>query len=629
MKIGNGYSIESIMNQIRNNQVQSSDNPFDNTIEETEEMIVKTGETIEQTELIQTLDSMGIEVTQSELQEIETFMAEGEGTEAEKLETIKVAKEYGIDITPENLTAINAALHEPMAEVQLPNKIFEGKVSAEKLDRFMKLLNVPTEIKEQAQSLLEAGDVKGALMMVLESVQPDGLTTEVLNAEGMTEEDILFKIIDTIKGQDLPVMTFPEEDSMIFELNDLLLETEEVEEISLLDNLEEIIDQVIQEIVTQQLPLESLIDTPTMKQYLVTETTDKMIEVKEDFSAFQKETIESLRPFVEGETITKSDLEQVMTKAIDKLDAVLMKSDIPLYTSMKDEKKLILMSSDLQVAKKMVMKGEFAEAKNIMKQVSTSLNNMVFTPQKRHVQGFVKDIAQLTLSSEDFYYKKDDVAMGARGVHEYLKGLGLNYDSEVAEKILGPMEEKPPIKDNLKQVLLALKETFEKEEDEKLTTVVEKNLSNLNGQQLLNKEPQKNQEQTLHLNIPIVLADEMKDLKLFVQSRDANNKMDWENCTLYFAVDTGKYGKTGIRIKVQNRMTQVQVINDHQEFKEKVGPLIEDMFKNLMDVGYVKGDTQYRSDEDEKEASDLRQVSRNMQLQKGYEVSEKGLDIKI
>lgn len=636
MKINGGYSIESILSQLKSSQNTSieSENPFETTVKETEEMKIATAETLEQTELIQSLDEMGIEVTPDELEEIESFMNEAEGTKAEKLETVRVAKEMGVDLTGNNLNAINEALHTPLSDVKIPQSILKGKLSVEKMEKLAKFMNISDEVKAEVNKLLEVGNTKEALLLILDTVTQEMQTKVDVFAmqknDDLTEVELLKAIVNTFEGYGMPLIEVSDDKVVTLELGDIELETEEAEAEPFLESLDDIIEQVLSDIQAQELPIMEFFDTPTIKQYLVMETTERIIEVKDDFSAFQKEIVEALRPLVEGETVTKSDLNNVMSKAIEKLDHVLMKSDIPLYTSMKDEKKLILMSSDLQEAQKLVNKGQYAEAKSIITSVSTSLNEMVFNPHKRHVQGFVKDMTQLELKADDFYYQKSDIEIGARGVNEYLKGLGLNYDSDVAEKLLGPVEEKPQIKDNLKQVLLELKETFEKESDEKIAAAIDKNLDNLNGQQLLNKEPNRNQEQTLHLNIPIVLADEMKDLKLFVQSRDANNRMDWENCTLYFAVDTGKYGKTGIRIKIQNRSTQVQVINNNEEFKEKVGPLIEEMFSNLSDVGFVKGGTEYKSDEDEKQGVSIDDSRKILAAGKGYDFSgEKGLDIKI
>lgn len=73
---------------------------------------------------------------------------------------------------------------------------------------------------------------------------------------------------------------------------------------------------------------------------------------------------------------------EALDKAIDRLDRTLLRSDIPLYTSMKTEKQLLTWSSELQEARRLVQEGQSGAAARIVSRVETGLAEIRFEPAK-------------------------------------------------------------------------------------------------------------------------------------------------------------------------------------------------------------------------------------------------------
>lgn len=341
-----------------------------------------------------------------------------------------------------------------------------------------------------------------------------------------------------------------------------------------------------------QADLQAMFESSQTKTYLVTEVTVKMINVQKDFETFKKEAVTTLEKALEN--VSPKQMAEVAAKVAEKLDKLIMQSDLTLYTDMKTEKKLVGLSSDLQKVMELV-KTDPLEALNWLKTTKQKLDKLLFQPSKEKVQVFMKDNAQSLagLSQQEFFSGAGKMGNGAKSVLDLMRTMGLNHEPELMDAVFAKetKNQTEEGKSNLKQMLLKL--SAEAQEDQHLVKSIEKGLSQLTGQQLLNKPELQNDSQSLFFNLPLKLGDETTQMKLFVKSRKSVEKMDWENCSLYFMIDLKQYGETGIRIQSSQRQLSISVSNESDEIMAVIEPLAQGLLQELKDIGYNPGEIRY------------------------------------
>lgn len=338
-----------------------------------------------------------------------------------------------------------------------------------------------------------------------------------------------------------------------------------------------------------------------IKRFIVTETTVEMVKAKAEFDTFKAKALEQIKQVVDN---NPKALAQVVTKVAEKLDHLIMHTDLGLYTDMKTERKLMGLSSDLQTIASEAQ-GQPEKALNDLKQLTKKLEALVFNPTKekvvlklsekaeKHVDLQIK-LDQPRAEISDFSSPKLNPNGSAKGVLDLLRQLGLNREPELMDELfsmqkelLGRTEEK---KETFKELLMQLSKSDEGE-DEKLIKAVEKGIAQLTGQQLLNRPEPQNESQNMFFNIP--LEGQNQEMKLFVKARKSSNRMDWENCSLYVLVDLKQYGETGIRVNVSSKQLSVTISNESAEIMDVLKPIAEDMIKELQEVGYLPSEVKY------------------------------------
>ncbi len=148
----------------------------------------------------------------------------------------------------------------------------------------------------------------------------------------------------------------------------------------------------------------------------------------------------------------------------------------------------------------------------------------------------------------------ENMPKSGRGVLDYVRQLGLNHDSELVERLGLQKEmkmEDQKVDNNMRHILQKLSEDVE--DRTRMVQASDKMMNHLTGQQLANKLETKSQGQNLFFNIPLKMQEEIKDLKLYVKSRKQDQKIDWENASLYFAFETKHYDEMGIRVVSVNK----------------------------------------------------------------------------
>lgn len=341
----------------------------------------------------------------------------------------------------------------------------------------------------------------------------------------------------------------------------------------------------------------------TSKDLVVTRVTEKLAQAAIDFKQTKRDLMKNLDSI---DFLTKQfqknaapQIRQMLESTIKTLDQTILKSDMMMLTDMKTEKQLIQASSQLAEAKKLLDKGDLKGVQTIVRDVKSMLERLQFKPQDVRIQHFVmqeeesikmyKPQEQLIRSFTETLRTQATFEHSARGVYEQVRTMGLNYDSEVGQMLVS--EKDMTLSKNMKQALLQL---AEQQENTQVRQAAEQALNNVTGQQLLSKSDHGTTPQHLFFSLPLLLNKNVQNLQVYVNSKNQGEKVDWENCSLYFLLDTNKLGETGVLVNVVDRQLSVTLKNNLPDFEEKVSPLVEKATKRLEEVGYNMSSIQFR-----------------------------------
>ena len=135
---------------------------------------------------------------------------------------------------------------------------------------------------------------------------------------------------------------------------------------------------------------------------------------------------------------------QVLEKVISKLDKTILKSDMMLFTDMKTEKQLLQASTQFAEAKKLLSKGNHAEASKIVRDVKNMMDSINFKPSDQKIVHYVKGenealqhrspTGQLLTKMSDATYQGSEPS--PRAMYDMVRSLGLNHESDVANSLV-------------------------------------------------------------------------------------------------------------------------------------------------------------------------------------------------
>lgn len=330
------------------------------------------------------------------------------------------------------------------------------------------------------------------------------------------------------------------------------------------------------------------------KDILVTRVTQQLAEVTQQFRELKREITRTLDSVQRTIDMFKNSAQPQATKmletAISKLDNAILKSDMMLFTDMKQEKQLLQASSQLAEAKKLLAKGQFSEASKIVEQVKNLIDKINFKPTDQKVMHFV---GKESLAMENRNHVLETAARGftlpepsAKHMYEAVRSLGLNHDSELANSLVfknGEQAKQEQLQQNMKAVLMKLQQ---EEAGTRVAQQAEQALNNLTGQQLLSKSDANGTMQSMLFNLPMLLGGDPKNLQVFVNSKNEGQQVDWENCNLYFLIETKKLGDVGIMLTSTERNLTITIKNDKPGFKERMEPLASMAKEKLGEIGY-------------------------------------------
>ncbi|UYZ21607.1 hypothetical protein [Mesobacillus jeotgali] len=328
------------------------------------------------------------------------------------------------------------------------------------------------------------------------------------------------------------------------------------------------------------------------KSVLVMEITQKLSQLAIDFKKIKQEITKSLDhvALMLDKGGSKVNARQTLDAAINKLDNAILKSNFMLYTDMLTEKKMLTASSRLSEARNLLAKGEYTAAITIVKDVKATLDQIIFKPSNTRVQHFVNEqsLLRTTVTSDEQLAQAvrqavrpmPDQDYSARQVFESVRRLGLTHENDAANSLVfGSKGDQGDLNQNLKARLIQMAQ------DADGYPKAEQTLANLTGQQLLNKQDSSGM-QNLFLQMPFLLNQEMENIKVFINSQKSGEKIDWENCSLYFVLETKKLGEVGIQVTAQNRNISITFNSKKDGLDKLLDPMTEISKERLQEIGY-------------------------------------------
>ncbi|RFU69337.1 hypothetical protein D0469_09670 [Peribacillus saganii] len=333
------------------------------------------------------------------------------------------------------------------------------------------------------------------------------------------------------------------------------------------------------------------------KDVIVTEITKKLSQMAIDFKKIKQDITKNLdnvsRMIENQKNIPPANIKQVLDSTIHKLQTAILKSDFLLYTDMVTEKKLLTASSQLTEARKLLEKGNVTEANQLVKDVKANLEKIIFKPSDVKVKHFISDQSflepfspkQISNLLDQTVRPFPDQEPSARHMYEMVRKLGLTHENDSAHAFISKQGNFDDFQEqeNLKSVLLKMMKNEELKPA--VHQQVEQAVNNITGQQLLNKQDPAGM-QNLFFQLPYLIDKQIENVKIFVNSRKEGEKVDWENCSLYFVLETKKMGDIGVLLNSTDRNLSITFKSNKTELDKKVDSFTEITKERFQEIGY-------------------------------------------
>ncbi|MGG5251974.1 hypothetical protein ACQYAD_00205 [Neobacillus sp. SM06] len=316
---------------------------------------------------------------------------------------------------------------------------------------------------------------------------------------------------------------------------------------------------------------------------LVTKVSEKLSQLAIDFSKARKEigwSLDTVAKLIEVKNLPNAN--QSLEATITKLDKTILKGDFMLYADLSTEKELLRASSKLAEARSLLSKGYTEQGSRIVNEVKAKFEQLRFQPSEQKVLRFTSQ--QQPKAAEELLAETIPAPKsGARSIFELVKTMGYTHETDTAEAL----SEKKDVVANLKSFLLHLEESGNQQPN------VAKALAAITGQQLLSRQDPSG-VQNLFIQLPLLLNKQIENVRVLVNSKRNGEKIDWENCNLYFILETKKLGEIGISLSAVNRQLAITIKSDQKAVKEIAKPLTDDMKEKLEEIGYNIGSVQFK-----------------------------------
>ncbi|WMT19811.1 hypothetical protein [Parageobacillus toebii] len=481
----------------------------------------------------QILLAQGIRLSREEKALLRRFFEKAQGTLNEKLETIQALANKKLEVTELHLQSIHEALHgEPFGEVL--TKL------ADHLDLLPHLQYSEESSRESVNNEKESFNSQ--------------TETELLEDQRISQKDRISAGAEATNEQQTELPYWNEE-------------------------------------WFQTIPVQS-------KDMIVKTITEKLSQAALDFKKLQIEMNKKLENAAfllnSGQTLARQQAKQFVEAVIHTLDRAILQGEFMLFTDMKTEKQMLQASAKLAEAKQLLTEGKPSDALIIVNEVKNWLGGLRFQPADVKIKHF---ISAFHFNEQEMMPKQQLLSqlartlklplgeeVSARSMFEQFRQLGFQHEQDISRALLLKQPVMEP--QNIKALLMKLSQG----ELGMIAQQAEHALMNMTGQQLLSKFDGNNHMQTMFYQLPILLSDQIETVHIYLSSRNDEGKLDWQNCSLYFLLDTEKYGKIGILLQALERNLTITIKTDNAQLAEALKSLTEMAKENLEAIGYnVKG----------------------------------------
>lgn len=517
--------------------------------------------------------------------------------------------------------------------------------AGQKLTEALQAMGTDQELITSAKELLQkAGSVESIVQNVStgQALEEKDATPNVDAAiKALKKEPSIQKVITLIQDDVIDDLQPDQNERLQISLSKAEKLTESGRELAARQELMGALDQIKKESTpeihvpkeTYQLNDDFIASLPIQsKDFIVTKITEKLSQMAIDFKHIKRDITRNLQTVQnlldQHKQLAAPQAKPLLEATIKQLDQAILKSDMMLYTDMDTEKKFLKASSQLAEAKTLLEKGDHTQASKIVHDVKNTIDKLIFKPSDIRMQHFVsKQLLQfeqpapsqhLAHLMESSMQATRDVATG-RQMFEHLRNIGTTYEADQAHYLVSKGQEEAT--NSAKNALLKL---VQSNQDQAMALKAEQALTQITGQQLLSKTDSSTL-QSMMFTIPFLLQNQAEQVKVFVNAKNEQQKVDWENCNLYFLVETRKLGDVGIMLSAVERTLSVTLKNDKPDFKEKIEPIALMAKERLKEIGYNIGSIQFTRFTEEKGVEQVKKYAPNPSVVKlngrGYDYS--------
>lgn len=625
-------------------------------------------------EVLKQFLSVGRPLNKEMVQLMDQIMQKGEGTPQQKQEVFRLIAQKNINLSLYSYKAVFQALHGPSLESLLDQlsdhgesfttiNHMTGKAEGkwiQKLDLLVNMLqdrsHVPVNLEQNIAGLkkeihlsqLHPSKKEKLNQLLSELVLKESSTSNLIQREGT--KDSLNQQSIRPSGK-IESALLPQAHVEPLE-NTTQTPSHQVEEAvgnNPLLKIENLLKEIQQSNPEMQLSTMQSATFSRIMEYI----PQHLRKVGEEFTEIKKQVIQNIDRMTQfmDQKIPQAEsyVKRVIEPTIDLVNRLINKGEFALHADMEFEHDVLRISSELQKVKGMLEQGDQKRALESFQSLRKDLEKLHWQPSITKVESFFSKWTGDQTPGNPLMSFAQDWQKGeitGRVVQEWMRDLGLSHERDALDFLIhrnkkedeqslnlslhhskGVAEEEieKDIPRNMKSWLM---DNMEKDTPARAKQAMEQALTNVTGQQLLSKPEQNTQMQTMYVQLPLPWEDRTRTVKMEIHSRSQGEKMDWENCHLFFYLDTPKFGETGISVQVMNRDITLKFQNDHEGVESFFSPYIPLMEESLKGIGYRINKVQFESVQQDKVEREQVKKSEPAQPKSPYS-HQKGLDLSI
>lgn len=558
-------------------------------------------------------EAKGYSLTKEVIAVLSHFLKNEAGTIEQKLNSIQALMNKNIELTPVHIKAVHSALHgEPLtASLEKilkaigyeldPAKFVKEQTGAAKLENSIPIASQSSETALPKETGVGQSPLTKAFLELVKAVQHEPSLPALLEkippflTEAAGHSEINLSSLKEAHQKAVHLQEKGRELASRKELANGLTKLQQENSV-LQPSAEVILSDAEQAMITNV--LQGM--RGETKDIIVTMISKRLSQMAIDFKQVKQGITKNLDYLTNKLNLpaNRPQMSQLLETTIRKLDNAILKGDYMLYTDMSMEKSLMKASSSLAEAKTLLQNGQISDANKIVKEVKATLDSIIFKPSDVKVKHFVSEQGLKELLPDKQVAKQYEAVLqnlnrddlSARHVFESVKRLGFMNERETVQAMVNRNASELP--ENVKASLLKFLQTEEGQQP-KVATQIDQAINNFTGQQLLSK-PDASGMQSMLLQLPFMFNKQVENVKVFVNSKKNGEKIDWENCSLYFVLETKKLGEIGILLTAANRNLSLTFKSNKDDFQEKMEPLAEVSKEKFKEIGFNVGGVQFK-----------------------------------